>query len=205
MAEEKAKQFMQNHAQDADAYKNNFSAHKPGITMCESTNVYNNWATYENDLNREHYKGPVIAAQAVSEFFPKNKEDYLIIDVAAGTGFVGEELQKLGFKKMHALEPSIALMEMAREYDCAVIAGGMGEGHIPTEGLHELARIVKPGGLVCIVMREEYLQHVAEYRGRLENTMKEMEKKGVWKLASRVTVPRYSFNNNGVIFKFVVC
>ena len=33
----------------------------------------------------------------------------------------------------------------ADTYDCVVIAGGMGEGHIPTAGLYQLARIVKPG------------------------------------------------------------
>ena len=36
----------------------------------------------------------------------------------------------------------------ADTYDCAVIAGGMGEGHIPTAGLYQLARIVKPGAVV---------------------------------------------------------
>ena len=30
-------------------------------------------------------------------------------------------------------------------YDGLVISGGMGEGHIPTEGLKELIRITKPG------------------------------------------------------------
>jgi hypothetical protein len=30
-------------------------------------------------------------------------------------------------------------------YDCVVIAGGMGEGHIPCVALHEMIRITKPG------------------------------------------------------------
>lgn len=61
------------------------------------------------------------------------------------------------------------------------------------------------GGLVCIVMREEYLEHVAEYRGRLENTMAEMENMGLWRLQSRVVVPRYFFDHTGIVFKFVIC
>ncbi|KAL8570208.1 hypothetical protein ACOMHN_029909 [Nucella lapillus] len=229
MAENKAKQYMEGVDREIkEAYCSNYMAHKPGITMEEATKVYDEWATYEDDLNSERYRGPVIAAKAVGEFFARDRQNYLIIDVACGTGFVGEELKKLGFESLHGLDPSFSLLEKSRQknvyqkdfhcyldekrlridddqYDCAVISGGMGEGHIPTVGLHELVRIVKPGGLVCILMREEYLEHVQEYRGRLENTMKEMEQTGKWKLDSRVVVPRYSFDNNGILFKFIVC
>ena len=60
------------------------------------------------------------------------------------------------------------------------------------------------GGVVCIVMREEYLQYVEQYRGRLEETMKDMELKGMWQMVSRTVVPNYFFEDNGVVFKFVV-
>ena len=60
------------------------------------------------------------------------------------------------------------------------------------------------GGLVCIVMREEYLQHVAQYRDRLEETMKDMELNGMWRIVSRTVVPNYFFGDNGVVYKFVV-
>ena len=64
---------------------------------------------------------------------------------------------------------------------------------------------VYSGGVVCIVMREEYLQHVAEYRGRLEETMKDMKLNGIWRMVSRTVVSKYSFDNNGIVFMFVVC
>ena len=54
-------------------------------------------------------------------------------------------------------------------------------------------------------MREEYLEHVAEYKGKLENTMKDMEASGIWRMVSRTITPKYSFDNNGIIFIFVVC
>lgn len=44
------------------------------------------------DMTRERYRGPVIAAEAVGEFFPSGRAEVLIIDVASGTGFVGEEV-----------------------------------------------------------------------------------------------------------------
>lgn len=32
-------------------------------------------------------------------------------------------------------------------YDAVVVAGGMGEGHIPCNALYEMIRIVKPGNV----------------------------------------------------------
>ncbi len=59
-----------------------------------------------------------------------------------------------------------------------VIAGGFGEGHIPCEGMYELARLVKSKGFVIIVMRKEYLSYVKDYMNRLEPMMVEMQNKG---------------------------
>lgn len=56
-----------------------------------------------------------------------------------------------------------------------------------------------------IVMREEYLEHVDEYKDSLEPLMQELEDSGKWTRESRVVVPKYSFDNNGVIFKYRVC
>ena len=54
-------------------------------------------------------------------------------------------------------------------------------------------------------MREEYLDYVEEYKDRLEVLMQELEDDGKWESVSRVIVPKYSFDNNGVIFKYKVC
>ena len=37
------------------------------------------------------------------------------------------------------------MMHISGRYDAVVVSGGMGEGHIPCVGLHELARLTKPG------------------------------------------------------------
>ena len=49
-------------------------------------------------------------------------------------------------------------------------------------------------------MREEYLEHVHDYKDKLEPLMKELEISGRWTRVSRRVVPKYSFENNGVIF-----
>ncbi|XP_046580289.1 methyltransferase-like protein 27 isoform X2 [Haliotis rubra] len=232
MAEEKAKRFIDSSSNvDSGAYSANYGAHRVGISMQESVDYYSKWAQdgkYEQDLSLERYNGPIIAANYLADHYPDNRSSTKILDVAAGTGYVGEQLHTRGFKSVDALEPASGMLEQARKknvytdlyceflnskrlpikddtYDCCVISGGMGEGHIPCDGLHELIRITKPGGLVCIVMREEYLSYVGEYKDRLEPLMQELEDAGKWEQLSRDVVPKYSFDNNGVVYKFKIC
>ena len=80
------------------------------------------------------------------------------------------------------------------------MAGALGEGHIPSEGLREFARITKKDGFVVMVMRKEYLTKVKEYADRLEPLMDKMEAEQVWTKIARIEVPKYSFNNVGVVY-----
>ncbi|XP_021370139.1 Williams-Beuren syndrome chromosomal region 27 protein-like [Mizuhopecten yessoensis] len=233
MAEVKAKRFIQSSdAPDGQAYCTNFGAHKPGMSMTEVAEYYSKWAgEYEQDLNQDRYQGPYYACMAVTEAFPvdtTNRKSVSILDVACGTGFLGEKLKKEGFVNVDGLDPSDKMLDVARakniynklycefmsdatlpidngKYSCVAVAGGMGEGHIPCAALTEMIRIVKPGGYIIIVMREEYLTHVQEYAGKLENFFLKLEKEGKWKRCSQTVVPKYSFDNNGIIFKFKVC
>ncbi|CAH1797662.1 unnamed protein product [Owenia fusiformis] len=151
-----------------------------------------------------------------------------ILDVAAGTGRVAEELQKLGYKNLDALDPSTGMLTIAREkqlyrnhiptfiletgtpilhdeYDGLVTSGGMGEGHIPPEAMHEMARVVKPGGIICIAMREEFLVSVERYKNNaLELEMLNMAKRKIWIQIGRNVVPKYVFDKTGVVFAFKV-
>jgi hypothetical protein len=88
-------------------------------------------------------------------------------------------------------------------YDVCVTSGAFGEGHIPHEGVREVARVVKQGGYIIIVMRKEYLTTVAEYTDRLEPLMQEMsDQEHVWTQIARIEVPNYSFDKTGVVFIF---
>ncbi|KAI0228373.1 hypothetical protein LSAT2_021147 [Lamellibrachia satsuma] len=218
--------------EDVDAYKQNYGAHDVGKELKDVVEYYNKWAqdgTYEQVLCPGRYNGPDIAARVVERYFGDRKNDTYIIDVAAGTGLVGEKLRERGFTRMDALEPSEAMLDVASAkkiytkciygylnmtnvendiYDVLVVAGGMGEGHIPTVDLAEMVRVVKPGllagGCVCIVMREEYLSYVAEYVDRLEPFMQQLVEQGAWTQEERTVVPKYSFGKNGVVFVYRV-
>ncbi|GFO08489.1 Williams-Beuren syndrome chromosomal region 27 protein [Plakobranchus ocellatus] len=218
-------------AEDESCACNDF-AHEAGVPREEITRRYALWAEnakYERDLCEKVYKGPSIAADTVARYFPGDdlRRAAKILDVAAGSGFVGQKLKEKGFYMIDALEPCGKMLQLAQEkgiyrqtfqnylnghileikadyYDVAVISGGMGEGHIPCKGLNELIRIVRPGGLIVIVMREEYLQTVAEYRDQLEPRMSELEVQGRWKRLARNLHPCYSFHNTGVVFVYRV-
>ncbi|KAL5007564.1 hypothetical protein ScPMuIL_016370 [Solemya velum] len=229
MADEKAERYIQRSSEiDAKAYAINYGAHREGMTKEEIAQYYSEWAyrgTYDHDLSPERYHGPEYAADVVSNHFIKNRESAKILDVAAGTGRLGEELFHRGFRNIDALDPAEGMLSVARKrgaykdyfcefmdghaldikndtYDCVVVSGGMGEGHIPCRAVPEMIRIAKPGGLVCIVMREEYISYVEEYIDRLEPLFKQLEIEGKWQLISRTIVPKYSFDNNGVIFQY---
>ncbi|KAI0239619.1 hypothetical protein LSAT2_009667 [Lamellibrachia satsuma] len=89
-------------------------------------------------------------------------------------------------------------------YDAMTIVGGMGDGLIPTRAMTELIRIVKPGGYVCIITREEYVDEVAEYVDRLEPFMKQLVEQGAWTRKERKVVPNHVYGRNGVVFVFRV-
>ncbi|KAK6183208.1 hypothetical protein SNE40_010733 [Patella caerulea] len=211
------------------AYDNNYRAFKKGISSTESIQYYTSWCVgYEKDLSKgETYNGPIEAAKAVGKLFPADRENVKILDIAAGTGYVGEELRDIGFVQIDALEPSEGMLEIARSkgiyqnhildilggtnyiiendyYDCTAVSGGMGEGHIPCTGILEMIRIVKPGGVVAIAMREEYLNYVEEYQNKLEPLMEELEKAGIWEKIDRTVYENHFVGKTGVLFLYRV-
>ena len=58
------------------------------------------------------------------------------------------------------------------------------------------------GGIICIAMREEYLEYVSEYKGTLGPLMKKLERDGKWKLLSKDTITNYFFGKSGVVFQY---
>ncbi|XP_048249305.1 methyltransferase-like protein 27 isoform X2 [Haliotis rufescens] len=216
------------HEEDFEAIREAHCVHRKGITISQAVEQYSTWSRkYEKDLCPGRYKGPMIAGKVVADYFEDDREKKKIIDIAAGTGFVAEHLRTHGFVHIDALEPSSKMLLRAKEkglyedyyteylcevplpipndtYDCAVTSGGMGEGHIPCSGIPELIRIVKPGGIICIIMREVFLRDVDEYKDRLEPLMDSLEKEGKWRQVSRVIIPNYFIVMSGIVFLYRV-
>ncbi|XP_033757301.1 methyltransferase-like protein 27 [Pecten maximus] len=201
--------------------------YRPGHTKEEVRDSYSTWADiYENELNPDRYKGPVLAAIECCGVIPESRRaNALVLDVAAGTGLLGIEMQQKGFKNIHALDPSTKMLEKARAkkvyqkffrefiseeqlstvdedtYDIVVSSGGMGQGHIPAGALWEMLRITRKEGFVIFSMREEYLRH-PEYDGVLEALMNKMEETGKWRKIKKNVVPNYYAEKDGAVYVF---
>ncbi|KAL4230999.1 ubiE/COQ5 methyltransferase [Mactra antiquata] len=211
-------------------YMANYRAHRKGMTPEEVAEYYTEWSvngSYDQDLDPETYQGPKLIADEAAECFTEKREKLRFMDIACGTGRVGVELSKHGFKNIDGLDPSSGMLKQCEKrhiykhlykefiddktlpiddgiYDCLVISGGLGESHIPCSGLNEMIRIVKPGGLILIVMRKEYLKYVDEYTDRLEPYIARLEHDNKLEVLERKEVPKYSFDRDGIIFKMKV-
>ncbi|KAK3087751.1 hypothetical protein FSP39_010123 [Pinctada imbricata] len=197
------------------------------LNMEQVKDFYDDWVTtYEKDCVPGRYNAHLLAAEAVNSTYPENRDQIILLDVAAGTGMLGEELLKSGFKHLHALDASEGMLNKAKEkdiyekiycdfltenplpieqdtYDCSACSGGFGAGHIPSGALKELVRLTKPGGMIIFSMREEFLNS-EEYRDKLEPMMQQLETSGKWTREERSVVPNYFCGKNGIVYRFKV-
>lgn len=144
----------------------------------DSIRLYREWAeTYESEFVASHrYVYPfrlveVFAAEA-------DRSDGPVLDVGCGTGVVAQELNKLGGWAIDGLDISAEMLAVAHEklnqigeplygalveadltkplditshtYGSVVSAGTFTIGHVGPAAVGELARIVRPGGLLVL-------------------------------------------------------
>ena len=142
----------------------------------EVMDYYDEWGEndkYNKDMVDWNYTGP---KETVSAFlkYEKNK-DALIFDAGCGTGLVGLELKKFGFKNFHGADlsqkllstiPSNLYKKLFRSdlnepinleddtYDAIFCVGTFTFGHVRPNALDEFIRITKKGGLICFTINE---------------------------------------------------
>ncbi|MFN2353311.1 MAG: class I SAM-dependent methyltransferase [Desulfopila sp.] len=161
--------------------------------------AYKDWATnYDNDtVGRFGYVAHVATAEALGRVL--DSKDAYILDAGCGTGLVGEELVKLGYSTMDALDYSQEMLDEAERkniykrhmqvdlskplaiddnfYDAIVCTGTFTYGHVKAHAFDELVRITKPGGIICFTIREGAYEDYG-YRRR----MIELEQENSWEL-----------------------
>ena len=160
--------------------------------------IYQKWAAlYDKDNDDE--LGTVSQPNSVQIFqrYVKDKSKY-IIDVGCGTGLVGLQLKKLGYKNFDGVDISQEMINIAidrgyaslflgnlnetlpiksNQYEAAICVGVFTHGHVGPSRLEELTRIVKPGGILCFTVNED----VYESYG-FDEAIKSQELAGVWKV-----------------------
>ena len=160
--------------------------------------VYKEWApAYDHD--NDNLLGTVSQPLSVQIFQEYIKDKSLrIIDVGCGTGLVGVELEKGGFSNFDGIDISQEMIDIAKqrgysklfigslndslpcennEYDAALCVGVFTHGHVGSDCLDELVRIVKPGGIICFTVNEGVYDSYG-----FDLKIKSLESTNIWKI-----------------------
>ena len=164
----------------------------------ELVTVYQKWAALY-DKDNDALLGTVSQPTAVQIFqeFVKDKK-LKIVDVGCGTGLVGQELKKSGFINFDGIDISQEMIDIAygrgyqnlflgnlneslpfksKSYDAALCVGVFTHGHVGSDRLGELARIVKSGGIICFTINEGVYDSYG-----FDSKIKNLESANIWKI-----------------------
>jgi predicted TPR repeat methyltransferase len=136
--------------------------------------AYDQWAaSYDTDMAEVSYRHPSIALGLLSRHLPATDEP--ILDAGAGTGLMGELLGTLDYPVVDALDASEGMLDVARKknvyrelhqgflgqplpfvdgrYAGVVSTGVFTAGHVGVEGLPELFRVTRAGGVIVLSVK----------------------------------------------------
>ena len=145
-------------------------------TTDEVMRYYDEWGEkdkYNKDMVDWNYTGPEETVDVIKKYL-LNKEA-LFFDAGCGTGLVGLQLKKFGYKNFHGADLSQKLLDTVPKnlyqklfkvdlnkpielnnnlYDTVMCVGTFTYGHVKPNALDEFIRITKPGGLICFTINE---------------------------------------------------
>jgi predicted TPR repeat methyltransferase len=136
--------------------------------------LYDGWAaTYDADMATAGYRHPSICLALLSRYLSRGAAP--LLDAGAGTGLVGEWLGIMGYPHVEALDISPGMLKVAeakgayRALHCLALGGALPfgdgafagvvsagvftSGHVGAEGLAELIRICRPGGVIVLTVK----------------------------------------------------
>lgn len=141
----------------------------------EIARTYDAWAEgYEAEMAGVGYRHPTICLALLARHLPRGAGP--VLDAGAGTGLIGEWLAIMGYPAAEAVDLSPGMLEVAASkgvyrrlatgdltarlpfedgrFAAAVCAGVFTVGHVGPEGLDELLRVVRPGGVVVLTVKD---------------------------------------------------
>lgn len=141
----------------------------------EVARLYDDWAgTYDAEMAAVGYRHPSICLALLARHLPRGAAP--LLDAGAGTGLIGEWLAILGYPEVEALDISAGMLAVARaknvyaalhrlalggplpfadgRFAGIVSAGVFTSGHVGAEGLGELIRICRPGGVFVLTVKD---------------------------------------------------
>ncbi len=167
-------------------------------TTDEVMRYYDEWGEnnkYDQDMVEWNYTGP---KETVATFnkYAKNK-DIKIYDAGCGTGLVGVELKKCGYRNFDGADLSQKLLDLVpkdlyqnlskvdlnktldiqdNEYEAVLCVGTFTFGHVKPPALDEFIRIAKNKSLLCFTINEGIYE---EYG--FDKKIKELTENNLWK------------------------
>jgi ubiquinone/menaquinone biosynthesis C-methylase UbiE len=136
--------------------------------------AYDAWSeTYDIEMTQAGYRHPAICLALLARHLPRDSQP--LLDAGAGTGLIGELLSIMGYPHVEALDISTGMLSVARKKNCyaafhnlalgadlpfktetfagIISAGVFTTGHVGTEGLGELIRICRKGGVIVLTVK----------------------------------------------------
>ena len=136
--------------------------------------LYDGWAeTYDAEMARAGYRHPAIGLALLSRHLPHGAGP--ILDAGCGTGLLGDWLAIMGLSPVEGLDLSQGMLAVARakgayaalhnlalgrdlpfvdgHFAGVISTGVFTTGHVGTEGLPELIRILRPGGALVLTVK----------------------------------------------------
>ena len=142
----------------------------------DSKRLYADWAeSYDQDFVGE--QGYILHLQVARHFVASGGQGP-VLDVGAGTGVCGAALRELGISEIEATDISADMLKVAaakdvyrslftadllqglpvadNSYGGIVSSGTFTTGHVGPQAIDELARVVKPGGLIALSINAKH-------------------------------------------------
>lgn len=163
---------------------------------------YDAWASlYEADVDKHWRFMTVNAARALERVLPSKEAP--ILDAGAGTGLVGEALEKLGYTNITAVDLSEEMLEQARKkqvykalhqcnledplvlgkqetFDAIVAAGVFAYAHAGIRVLHNLFHLLNRGGFFVVTIRADYYHEMQEAMFELPWSLSDQEQFNIY-------------------------
>ncbi|XP_078492145.1 methyltransferase-like protein 27 [Ciona intestinalis] len=166
-------------------------------------------STYDNDLTSMLYSAPHVAAEkAKSLVTDKQRENFKLLDLGAGTGVSGAALRSAGFLgNISALDGSEGMLKIAMEkgvysdiaehfltssnplpypdqsFDMVVSVGTFFKNLVEPDCLEDALRVLKPLSYMVVTIR--MYKKGQDYRVRFFDEIARLEAAGLMKVCSR--------------------
>jgi len=167
-------------------------------TTDEVMKYYDEWGIdnkYDQDMVDWSYTGPKESVATFKKY--ANNKEIKIYDAGCGTGLVGVELKKNGYKNFDGADLSQKLLDLVpkdlyqnlskvdlnqsldikdNEYEAVLCVGTFTFGHVRPPAIDEFIRIIKNKGLLCFTINEGIYE---EYG--FDKKIKELTENNLWK------------------------